>query len=209
MDWINEHVNLTFFFIERHPFYSLVGVLLVLALWLIGRYRFRITVPPNQLLFFNDEILVKEPGRHFMPYAYRLVDMRLQEFPLNLDDLSPSQRVDTYRGGIIQPDSVVTSSPGGRKEPPVVVRWKPDRWKLGDYVNNPASVTDFQKAVRHYFKLNPPQSRTATEHTYALRRWIKDIHCGIEVEWAYVGGGSKASGQAVSLADNVEIPYEG
>lgn len=187
---------------EAHPIYAWTGVGLVLSLWLILYFRFRVMVPENCLLYFGDPHLRKEPGHHFMPYVYQIIDVRPRTIEIGADELQTVSRVDTYREGLPRPQKEsVVNRVAARPKKPYIVKWQPARSQLGDYVQHEHSH-ELERRVKEFFRLG------LRPNVASLESYLEDFRLGVDIMWVY-GPEEERKAPTVSLADNVEIPYEG
>jgi hypothetical protein len=183
--------------LTEHGWYAWIGVGLILLLGLQAYFKFQVEVLPDYLGSVGLGYAPLRPGKHWFPYQYIEVRMTPRMLPIELDELQTTQRTDTYRDGDRQgKESVVVRQPAHPNKG-IVISYIPDEDHLVDYLLNRHNVED---KLRTLVLLDRSCASLGTQ--------VSSLRLGITIVnvWG-ASAGKKDSG--VSLADDVEIPYEG
>ena len=184
--------------LTAHSWYAWTGVLLVFFLWFRFRSKFQVTIIAPDAIY-DGEKCIDRPGSQFMPWEHRVVSVATKTLIVGGEQLVPNTETITTKRGETNEWQRVTNLAQTHHKPPIIVYWRPDLKKLGRFL---VPATPFSWVEDHLTKILRADPDTE------LQKYADMIGLGIVI-CEVKRPAKKKTGGSVTLADDVDIPYEG
>ena len=190
---------MTRYLLHDHAWYMWTGPVLLLILWTWAYFKFRVLVRPPNVLHYDDRKLPLENGAYFMPWAHHVVSLSPRTLIVGPHELIPQAETVTTRRGVRNDWERLTQL-GASKVKPIVIIWRPSPRGLSYFCALPYPAgTHVEELLRDILLAHPDTD---------IKVYVYQMNLGIEI-LSITGQGKKKDAGSVSLADGVDIPYEG